>query len=98
VLRVTQAHSSRIQNCFEHDEERRAFEVTRLVARIKNGDIPASEVIVGGEVAATADGAHLKKLGATVFDGVNAAASEARARIAKLGGAFAVVGAESTAG
>jgi CRISPR-associated protein Cst2 len=82
VLRVTSAHSSKIQNCFEHDEERRTYTVTRLLQRIESGDIPASEVIVGGEVSTTPEGVRLKELGVAVFAGVKAAVDEARKRIA----------------
>lgn len=82
VLRVTNAHSSKIQNCFEHDEEERTYTIARLIDRIEAGDIPASEIIIGGEVAKTEEGKKLKALAATVFSGVIAAANEARTRIA----------------
>ncbi|MCI0487076.1 MAG: DevR family CRISPR-associated autoregulator [Blastocatellia bacterium] len=88
VLRVTSAHSSRIQNCFEHDEENRSYTAERLIKRIKSGDIPASELIVGGELASTPEGAKLKELGTEVFPGVKAAANEARKRIAGIGEEF----------
>jgi CRISPR-associated protein Cst2 len=94
VLRVTSAHSSRIQNCFEHDESTRGYTLARLVQRVEGGDIPASELIVGGEVAATAEGAKLKELGVTVLPGVKAAALEARRRIAALGNGFESVAAK----
>ena len=82
VLRVTNAHSSKIQNCFEHDEEERTYTIARLIDRIEAGDIPASEIIIGGEVAKTDEGKKLKALAVTVFSGVIAAANEARTRIA----------------
>jgi len=91
VLRVTSAHSSKIQNCFEHDEENRTYTVAKLIKRVESGDIPASELIVGGEVSSTAEGAKLKGLGATVVDGVQAAVDEARKRIAKRDESFAVL-------
>ncbi len=43
---------------------------TRLVRAVEAGDIAASELIVGGEVADTDDGARLRVAGATVFPGV----------------------------
>lgn len=98
VLRVTHAHSSRIQNCFEHDEKQRTFEVDRLLRRIESGDVPAHEVIVGGELATTAQGARLKELGAAVFSGIDAAAREARTRIGQLGTAFVAVAPEAKRG
>jgi CRISPR-associated protein Cst2 len=91
VLRVTSAHSSKIQNCFEHDEERRTYTITRLLHRIESGDIPASELIIGGEVSTTPEGVRLKELGVTVFAGVKAAADEARRRIAARETTFAAL-------
>jgi CRISPR-associated protein Cst2 len=91
VLRVTSAHSSKIQNCFEHDEEHRTYTITRLLHRIESGDIPASEVIVGGEVSTTPEGVRLKELGVAVFAGVKAAVDEVRKRIATRETTFAVL-------
>lgn len=91
VLRVTNAHSSKIQNCFEHNEETRGYTVVRLIHRVVSGDIPAGELIIGGELAATEEGKKLALLGATILPGVKAAADEARKRIVDLGGGFAVV-------
>jgi CRISPR-associated protein Cst2 len=91
VLRVTSAHSSRIQNCFEHDEEQRTYTIARLLHRIESGDIPPSELIVGGEVSGTPAGAQLNKLKVKVYTGVRAAVDEARQRIAACDTAFAVL-------
>jgi len=92
VLRVTHAHSSRIQNCFEHDEEERTYTIARLIDRIESSDIPASEIIIGGDVSKTEEGKKLKALNVTVFSGVIAAANEARKRIAAFGQEYSVVG------
>jgi CRISPR-associated protein Cst2 len=91
VLRLTSAHASMIQNCFEHDEDSRTFTARRLVHRVESGDIPAGELILGGEISATSEGQRLRDLGASVFDGVRAAAAEARRRIAALGSPFALL-------
>jgi CRISPR-associated protein Cst2 len=91
VLRVTNAHSSKIQNCFEHDDEERTYTVARLINRIEAGDIPASEIIVGGDIAKTKEGEELKALKVTIFPGVVAAANEARKRIAAVGGEYSEV-------
>jgi CRISPR-associated protein Cst2 len=91
VLRVTHAHSSRIQNCFEHDEATRGISLERLVLRVESSDIPASEIIVGGEAASSPEGKRLRELGATVVPGVLAAASEARKRIATMDSSLASV-------
>lgn len=88
VLRVTNAHSSKIQNCFEHDEENRTYTVGKLLKRVKSGDVPANELIVGGELAETVEGKELEKLGVQTFAGVRAAADEARRRIAEIGSGF----------
>lgn len=86
VLRVTPSHSSRIQNCFEHDEESKGFSLRRLVEKVKAGDIPAGELLIGGEAARTEEGKELKAKGAFVVDGVRAAATEAQRRIAAVPG------------
>lgn len=91
VLRVTHAHASRIQNCFEHDEVSRTFTAAKLVRRVEAGDVPAAELIVGGELAATPEGAKLRELGVTVIAGVDAAAREARERIAAIGGDYSAL-------
>lgn len=88
VLRVTTAHSPKIQNCFEHDESTRSYTANRLIQRIESGDIPANEVIVGGEVSNTPEGAKLKALGVMVVPGVRAAAEAARLRMAEFGSEF----------
>jgi CRISPR-associated protein Cst2 len=91
VLRVTNAHASKIQNCFEHDEGTRGYTIARLIHRVESGDIPAGELIIGGELAATEEGKKLTQLGATVVPGIKAAADEARRRIIDLGGDFTAV-------
>ncbi len=91
VLRITSAHSSKMQNCFEHDEAHRTYTIARLLQRVENGDIAASELIVGGEVSTTLEGARLKELGVAVLAGVKGAADEARRRIAARDATFAVL-------
>jgi len=91
ILRVTNEHSSRIQNCFEHDEDSRGYTASRLVARVRSNDILPSELIVGGQIANTEEGEQLRSLGVTVYDGVKAAMREARNRIAKLDPSLSVV-------
>jgi CRISPR-associated protein Cst2 len=89
VLRVTSAHSPKMYNCFEHDEASRGFTVERLIRRVKSGDIPASELVVGGDIADTDEGAQLLALGVKVVAGIAEAAHEARARIAAKAPEFA---------
>lgn len=89
ILRVTNAHSSKIQNCFEHNESSRSYTVEKLINRIKSGDIPANEIIIGGTLSNTIEGKQLAQLGVTTFAGVQAAANEARKQIALLDKQFA---------
>jgi CRISPR-associated protein Cst2 len=96
VLRVTNAHSSKIQNCFEHDEEERSYTISRLINRIESGDVPASEIIIGGDVTKTEEGKKLQALGVTVFNGVTAAANQARTRIAGFGQEYSEVAPSSS--
>jgi CRISPR-associated protein Cst2 len=91
VFRVTSAHASRIQNCFEHDEERRTYTVARLIQRVESGDIPAEELVIGGELSHTDEGKKLEELGVTVLDGVRKAADEVKQRIAQRDKVFAVL-------
>ncbi len=97
VLRVTNAHSSKIQNCFEHDEASRGYTVKKLIERVEDRDVPADELFIGGEVAKTEEGARLKELGVNVFSGVRSAADAARVRIASLHSEFIVVTPENGA-
>lgn len=92
VLRVTKAHSSKIQNCFDHDEDSRGFTVKRLIDRVESEDVPASELFVGGELADTPEGEKLRTLGVSVQKGVRAAANQARRRIADMNKDLAIVG------
>lgn len=98
ILRVTSNHSSRIQNCFEHDEETRSYSLQRLIHKIEAGDIPAAELIVGGLVSKSEWGHALKNLGVSVHNGVLAAAQEAKSRIAGIDKSFAVVASQGASG
>lgn len=63
VLRVSDAHSSKIQNCFALVDGNDSFTVRKLVDRVRRGDIPASELILGGEIADSDEGVELERLG-----------------------------------
>lgn len=52
-----------------------------LLRRVREGDIDASELVVGGDLAETADGAALRERGATVHGGVRLAAAEIKRRL-----------------
>lgn len=81
VLRVTNAHSPRIQNCFDHDDSTSGITMHKLVERARSGDVPAGEIIVGGELASSEEGKTLAGLGAKVVPGVKEAGEEAGKRI-----------------
>jgi CRISPR-associated protein Cst2 len=59
------------------------LDATTVLDRVRSGDIDAKELIVGGGIAATAQGAALRDLGAEVHAGVKAAAAALKARIAR---------------
>jgi CRISPR-associated protein Cst2 len=52
-----------------------------ILQRIKAGDVDPNELVVGGSIALGQDGKTLKELGAAVFEGVKAAATEITGRI-----------------
>ena len=59
--------------------------VPELIRRIRAKDILASELIIGGSLAETADGETLRSLGATVFSGVKEAAATVKGLLTKAG-------------
>lgn len=91
VLRVTSAHSPKIHYIYEHDEANRTYTIQRLIQRVEAEDIPAQELIVGGEVSMTLEGQKLKELGVEVVPGVFKVGQVALQRIANLGEEFAEV-------
>jgi len=88
IFRLTTCHSPKIQNCFEHDEETRTYSLARLIQRVECGDVPATELVVGGLVASTEFGRRLGKAGARVFPGVLQASQEIQLRVAAFGPPF----------
>jgi CRISPR-associated protein Cst2 len=91
IFRLTNCHSPKIQNCFEHDEDSRGYSLSCLLARVESGDVPASEILTGGQLARTTFGERLKNAGAAVFPGVLQSAAEVKKRIAANGPPFDVV-------
>ncbi|QUS60090.1 type I-B CRISPR-associated protein Cas7/Cst2/DevR [Synechocystis sp. PCC 7339] len=76
VLRVTEDPSPWIMGCFERVGD--SIGCAKLVRLVEVGDIPASELIVGGEIVQTPYSDQLKKLGVTVQGGVKSAIAEAK--------------------
>lgn len=58
--------------------------VPELVRRVEAGDIRADELIIGGSLAQTRDGARLREAGASVHAGVKQAAEEVKAALRKV--------------
>lgn len=82
VFRWTDDFAPRMLYAFKVDAEGRPT-VPALLQRVAAGDINPAELIVGGPIADTADGAALKQKGAFVVPGVKAAAKELKERIRK---------------
>jgi len=82
IFRWTDDFAPRMLYAFKVDAEGRPT-VPALLQRVAAGDISPAELIVGGPIADTADGAALKQKGAFVVPGVKAAAKEFKERIRK---------------
>jgi len=91
IFRLTDCHSPKIQNCFEHDEKTRGYSLNGLIGRVKCGDVPGNELVVGGLVDDTEFAKGLKEAGATVFPGVLQAAIKVKQLIVGNGSPLDVV-------
>jgi CRISPR-associated protein Cst2 len=87
AIRVTEDPSPWIMNCFERVGE--SVGCARLVRLVEVKDVPASELIVAGEIADTPYGQQLKALGVIVHRGVKEAITAAKQRLAEKQGATA---------
>ncbi|MEA5536919.1 type I-B CRISPR-associated protein Cas7/Cst2/DevR [Crocosphaera sp. XPORK-15E] len=76
VIRVTEDPSPWIMNCFERVGD--SVGCPRLVRLVEVKDIPASELIVAGEIADTPYGEKLKSLNVKVYRGVKEAIAAAK--------------------
>ena len=76
VIRVTEDPSPWIMNCFERVGD--SIGCPRLVRLVDVKDVPASELIVAGEIADTPYGEQLKGLGVNVCRGVKEAIAETK--------------------
>lgn len=81
IFRWTDDFAPRMLYGFE-DAGGGAVRAETVVRRVRAGDLDAGELVVGGEIAETADGAALKAAGAFVVAGVQAAATEVKRRLA----------------
>lgn len=90
VFRITADPAPRLLYCFETLDDGKTVDAPILLERVQDGDIDATELIIGGTFARSESAKQLKGLGAFVGTngnaGVKAAALEVTRRInAKLG-------------
>lgn len=71
VLRWTHDFSPRILYCFQEDEQ--DVSLPELIRKVKNQDINAQELWIGGAITVSDEVEELKKLGANVFPGIKLA-------------------------
>lgn len=81
VFRVTDDPAPRLLYCFETNDEGHTVDAQELLRRVNSGDIEASELIVGGQLANTATGKALNEAGADVHEGIKAATAAVLAKI-----------------
>ena len=79
VLRITQDPAPRLLYCFVMNNG--VPSMAELLHRIQAGDVLPSELVVGGAIAATEEGQAIKRLGATVEDGVKKAVTAAVTKV-----------------
>ena len=81
VFRVTDDPAPRLLYCFETNDDGQTVDAQELLRRVNSGDIEASELIVGGQIAGSATGKALKDAGADVHEGIKAATAAVLAKI-----------------
>jgi len=79
VIRVTEDPSPWIMNCFERVGE--SIGCSRLVRLVDVKDIPATELIVAGEIADTPYGSQLKNLNVKVYRGIKEAITQVKEQV-----------------
>jgi CRISPR-associated protein Cst2 len=95
VYRITNAQAPRLHNSYS--DSGTTGSLAKLIDTIEAGDLPAGELIVGGEIARGPEGEKLKALGVTVCKGVLAATEELKKRLAKPAAPEAKVGTNGVA-
>jgi CRISPR-associated protein Cst2 len=91
VFRVTDDPAPRFLYCFATTDDGKTVDAPQLLDRVKEGDIDAKELVLGGSIAKTATGQKLQALGAFIGadgqSGVKGAMAEAVRQInAKIKG------------
>ncbi len=74
ALRWTHDFAPRLLYCFEAPDAQQV-DAPVLLQRVKDGDIDAKELIIGGSIVSTPAGQELKALGAEMHGGIKAAAA-----------------------
>lgn len=80
VLRWTHDFSPRLLYCFSEDDEGNVS-ASDLIRRVQVGDIAPQELWVGGAIADTPDGEHLREMGVAVEGGIKSVASQLKQRV-----------------
>lgn len=75
VFRITDDPAPRLLYCFETTDGGQTIDAKELLRRVECNDIVASELVIGGQIAATETGNALKSAGANVQGGIKAATS-----------------------
>lgn len=73
VYRITDDPAPRLLYCFETEDQGQTIDAKELLRRVENGDIAASELVIGGQIAETETGKALKDAGADVHGGIKSA-------------------------
>ena len=82
IFRITHDPAPRLLYIFEvSDKHGREIEAPALLDRVKSGDLPASELIIGGAFGQTKTAKEIAALGATLETGVRKAAELACGRL-----------------
>ena len=85
VFRITDDPAPRLLYCFDTTDDGKSVDAPQLLQRVKDGDIDARELVLGGTITKNGIAAELKERGAFVGvneqSGVKAAAAEAVRRI-----------------
>lgn len=82
VFRVTEDPAPRLLYCYETSDHGRTIDAPELLRRVEGGDIDASELVIGGELAAGETGKALAALGAATHSGIKAATKATCDRLA----------------
>lgn len=85
ILRLTNRHSSGIQNCFQLcGKQEDSITIPKVLARLKSGDLKPDELIIGGAICETAEIGEFQKLGVETHAGINNSIDSLKRKISSL--------------